>query len=77
MAETAPYPPGTFCWPELATTDQQSAVRAAAAKAIVRFIDLTKQQDEALLGSLFEKQGLKVVPPSEMLRNQYFAAVRA
>jgi len=27
VAETAPYPPGTFCWPELATTDQQSAVR--------------------------------------------------
>jgi TRAP-type C4-dicarboxylate transport system substrate-binding protein len=56
--------------------DQQNVVRGAAAKAIVRFLDLQKQQDEALLGSLFEKQGLRVDAPPDMLRTQYYAAVR-
>jgi hypothetical protein len=42
----------------------------------VRIDDLGRTTDDALLGGLFEKQGLKKVPVSDMLRAQFFAAAR-
>jgi TRAP-type C4-dicarboxylate transport system substrate-binding protein len=47
---------------------QQQALRTAAAKFAVRFEDLGRTQDEALVGRLFEKQGLKRVPVSAAFR---------
>ncbi len=57
--------------------DQQQALRAASAKFFVRFNDLGRTTDAALLGGLFEKQGLKRLPVSESFRAEFRAAARA
>ena len=44
--------------------EQQQSVQAASAKFMVRFGDLGQAQDEALLTTLFERQGLQRVPLS-------------
>jgi TRAP-type C4-dicarboxylate transport system substrate-binding protein len=54
----------------------QTALRDATAKLRVRIDDLGRTTDEALLNGLFDKQGLKKVPVSDMLRAQFFAAAR-
>jgi TRAP-type C4-dicarboxylate transport system substrate-binding protein len=59
------------------TVEQQHAVRVAAAKAIARLEDVGRSQDEALLGGLFVKQGLKEIPVSDGFRSQFFEAARA
>jgi TRAP-type C4-dicarboxylate transport system substrate-binding protein len=56
------------------SADDQSHVRAAAAKAITRVDEVSRLADEQLLGGLFEKQGLKAVPPSDDLKNGWAAA---
>jgi TRAP-type C4-dicarboxylate transport system substrate-binding protein len=56
---------------------QRDAVMSAAAKCSHRFEDVGRQQDEQLLGGLFERQGLKTIPLSPALRAQYFEAARA
>jgi TRAP-type transport system periplasmic protein len=55
----------------------QSALRTLATKYGARFDDLGRRMDEALLGGLFEKQGVKVIHPSETFRAEYFEAARA
>ncbi len=60
-----------------ASERQRQVVMAAAAKCAHRFEEVGKQQDEQLLGGLFERQGLKRVVPSSALRAQYFEAARA
>jgi TRAP-type C4-dicarboxylate transport system substrate-binding protein len=55
----------------------QSALRTLAVKYGARFDDLGRRMDEALLGGLFEKQGVKVIHPSEAFRAEYFEAARA
>jgi TRAP-type C4-dicarboxylate transport system substrate-binding protein len=61
---------------EQLTLEQQAALRAAGAKLGARFGLLTQEQDDALLGGLFAKQGLVpgAVPPQ--LKNEYFEAGR-
>src|SRR5262249_5875099 len=54
----------------------QSALRTLAIKYGARFDDLGRRMDEALLGGLFEKQGVKVIHPSETFRAEYFEADR-
>ncbi|HXU73933.1 MAG TPA: TRAP transporter substrate-binding protein DctP [Polyangia bacterium] len=57
--------------------DQQKTFRSLFAKYDSLFQEMGKRQDEALLGGLFEKQGLKPIPPSEGFRSEFFEAARA
>jgi TRAP-type C4-dicarboxylate transport system substrate-binding protein len=52
----------------------QEVLRAATAKGAQRLSELGNQQDEALLGGLFTKHGLKFVPVSERFRAEFFQA---
>jgi TRAP-type C4-dicarboxylate transport system substrate-binding protein len=54
----------------------QDAIRAAAAKTLVRFEDVGRETEARLLGGLLQKQGLVVAPPTEELRRDFFAAAR-
>jgi TRAP-type transport system periplasmic protein len=63
-------------WDRL-TQKQREAVMAAAAKCAHRFEEVGREQDQQLLGGLFERQGIKMVPLSPALRAQYFEAARA
>lgn len=56
--------------------DVQRYVRAASAKLRGRLDDLNARQDEALLGGLFEKQGVKLVPVSDRFRYEFFERAR-
>lgn len=57
--------------------DQQAALRAGAARVLVGIDELGRRQDEALLGGLFGKQGLRSVPVSAAFRAEYFAAAKS
>jgi TRAP-type C4-dicarboxylate transport system substrate-binding protein len=59
----------------LSLPDQQ-AMRAHSAKLMARLEDLGRSQDEALLGGLFEKQGIKTIVPSAAFRSEFFEAAR-
>jgi TRAP-type transport system periplasmic protein len=63
-------------WDRL-TPKQRDAVMAAGAKCAHRFEEVGREQDGQLLGGLFERQGMKMVPMSPSLRAQYFEAARA
>jgi TRAP-type C4-dicarboxylate transport system substrate-binding protein len=54
----------------------QAVVQAAAAKVGARFTDVTRSQDEALLGGLFAKHGVQTVPASAGFRSDLFEAAR-
>jgi TRAP-type transport system periplasmic protein len=58
-------------------TAHQQALRAAMAKLAARFDDSGRAQDEALVGGLFEKQGMIKVPISDLFRSEFFDAARA
>jgi TRAP-type C4-dicarboxylate transport system substrate-binding protein len=57
--------------------EQQAALRAGAARMLVGIDELGRRQDEALLGGLFTKQGLRTVPVSAAFRAEYFAAAKS
>jgi TRAP-type C4-dicarboxylate transport system substrate-binding protein len=57
--------------------EQQAALREAAAKLRARYEELGRGIDERLLGGLFEKQGMTVIPVSPAFRAEFFAAARA
>ncbi len=63
-------------WDRL-TQHQRDAVMAAAAKCAHRFEEVGREQDAQLLGGLFQRQGIKMVPLSPALRAQFFEAARA
>lgn len=52
---------------------EQQILRAAAARLDRRFESVQADWDAQLLGGLFQKQGLTVVPPSEALRSQFLS----
>jgi TRAP-type transport system periplasmic protein len=56
--------------------EHQQSMRSASAKLVGRFEEVGRQQDDALLGGLFEKQGLKPVPVSDGLRAEFRTASR-
>jgi TRAP-type C4-dicarboxylate transport system substrate-binding protein len=58
------------------TFEQRTAVKAASAKFVVRFEDYGRAADDKLLGSLFEKNGLKRVSVSESFRSEFYAAAK-
>jgi TRAP-type C4-dicarboxylate transport system substrate-binding protein len=57
--------------------EAQRAVRTAVAKLAERSELLARQQEDALLGKVFPKQGLQRVPVGELLLGEFFAAARA
>jgi TRAP-type C4-dicarboxylate transport system substrate-binding protein len=59
----------------LDTKDQQ-AVREAIAKLRIRFEDLVRSQDAALLGGLFAKQGTRPLPPTPTFRAEFLDGAR-
>jgi TRAP-type C4-dicarboxylate transport system substrate-binding protein len=59
------------------TAEQQKTFRSLFAKYDSLFQEMGRRQDEALLGGLFEKQGLKPIPPSEGFRSEFFETARA
>jgi TRAP-type C4-dicarboxylate transport system substrate-binding protein len=56
---------------------QQQAVHTAAARLMRHMEDMGVQQDDALLGSLFEKQGMHRVQVSKSFRTEFLDAARA
>jgi TRAP-type C4-dicarboxylate transport system substrate-binding protein len=57
--------------------ESQKALRAAAAKATLRFEDLNGSQEDALLGGLFDRQGTHLVPASPTFRAGFLETARA
>jgi TRAP-type transport system periplasmic protein len=55
----------------------QQAVRKAAARTVARLEEIGREQDEALLSKLFEKQGLKRVPVTQAFRGEFYSAAQA
>jgi TRAP-type C4-dicarboxylate transport system substrate-binding protein len=56
--------------------EAQQAILTAAAKFQARMEEVGRQQDEALLGGLFKRQGLTTVPVSEGFRQEFFEQAR-
>jgi TRAP-type C4-dicarboxylate transport system substrate-binding protein len=54
----------------------QNALRAAGTKLGLRFDEAGRELEEALLGGLFERQGLKRAPPTEQFRREFLAEAR-
>ncbi|MGZ3443926.1 MAG: TRAP transporter substrate-binding protein DctP [Polyangia bacterium] len=57
--------------------EQQKVFRSTFAKYDALFQEMGRRQDEALLGGLFQKQGLKPIPPSELFRSEFFESARS
>ena len=55
----------------------QQAVKQSAARAIARLEEIGREQDDALLRTLFSKQGLVRVPVDSRFRAEFFAAAQA
>jgi TRAP-type C4-dicarboxylate transport system substrate-binding protein len=53
---------------------QQEAIREAGARLNMRFDERGSTDDKALLGGLFEKQGLKRIPASEAFKSEFHQA---
>jgi TRAP-type C4-dicarboxylate transport system substrate-binding protein len=58
------------------TPAEQVALKAGAARTLWGIEELGRKQDAQLLGGLFQKQGLHVVPVSPGFRSEYFAAAK-
>jgi len=56
--------------------ESQSALRAAAAKATLRFEDVNGSQEDALLGGLFDRQGTHLVDASATFRASFLETAR-
>jgi TRAP-type transport system periplasmic protein len=56
--------------------EQQKIMLAAAAKLAARIDDLSRRQDDALLGGLFQKQGVQPLPVSSAMRREFLGAAR-
>jgi TRAP-type C4-dicarboxylate transport system substrate-binding protein len=56
--------------------DAQEAVQAAAGRLMRRMEDMGEEQDGALIGSLFEKQGMHRVEVPKSFRTEFLNAAR-
>lgn len=54
----------------------QQTIQAAAARAAIQLSELVRAQDRALLGGVFQKQGLKRMPAAAALQRAWFDAAR-
>lgn len=52
----------------------REAVKAAGVQVGMRFEETSRMQDEQLLGGLFARQGIKIVPVSRLLRAEFLEA---
>jgi TRAP-type C4-dicarboxylate transport system substrate-binding protein len=59
------------------TLEQQQALRQAGAKLLAHFDEAGHAQNAALLHGLFERQGLRPLPVSDQLRDDWIEATRA
>jgi TRAP-type transport system periplasmic protein len=57
--------------------EHRATFRGLFAKYDALFQEMGRRQDEALLGGLFQKQGLTPVHPSESFRSEFFEEARA
>src|SRR5262249_20311583 len=57
--------------------EHKAIIKAATARGITHLEDLSRAQDEALLGGLLEKQGVHMLPVSAAMRAQFFDEARA
>jgi TRAP-type C4-dicarboxylate transport system substrate-binding protein len=57
--------------------ESQQAIRTAAAKLRNRLEEVAGEQDSELLGTLFARQGLQLVPASSSFRSDYVQASAA
>ena len=57
--------------------ESQRALRAAATQASLSFEDIDAAQEDALLGGLFDRQGMKRVPASVSFREELLIQARA
>jgi TRAP-type C4-dicarboxylate transport system substrate-binding protein len=57
--------------------EARTALMTSSAEGMQRLEQLGRRQDEELLGGLFAKQGIKLVPASEALRAEFLAQARA
>jgi TRAP-type C4-dicarboxylate transport system substrate-binding protein len=62
-------------WDEL-TVDQRNALMVATGKTQARLEDLSRTQDEQLLGGLFARQGVERTPLSAAFASEFFEAAR-
>jgi TRAP-type C4-dicarboxylate transport system substrate-binding protein len=58
------------------STELQQKVRSAAARALARVDENGHHQDQLLLGSLFARQGMKLMAASEPFRAAFYDAAR-
>lgn len=58
------------------SVEGQQAVKKSAARAIAQLEQVGREQDEAMLGGLFAKQGLKRIQVSETFRAEFFSAAQ-
>ncbi len=56
--------------------EHQQVVRAAGAALAVRFDEVGRRQDKALLGGIFQKRGVEKVPVSAKFRAEFFQSAR-
>jgi TRAP-type C4-dicarboxylate transport system substrate-binding protein len=54
--------------------EHQQVVRGAVAKLAGRLEDISRHDDDVLVGGLFEKQGLTVMAPSPAFKAEFYAA---
>jgi TRAP-type C4-dicarboxylate transport system substrate-binding protein len=66
----------SLVWAKIAYADQQE-VQDATARFVIRFDDVGDTADTQLISGLFERQGLKTLPVSESLRQEWREAGRA
>lgn len=57
--------------------EAREAILSAAAKAAARINAAGQHDDELLLGGVFARSGVRVIPASESMRAQFLAAARA
>ncbi len=57
--------------------EAQQALLTSSANGMMQLVELGRSQDDALLGGLFAKQGIKPVPVSESFRSEFFATALA
>jgi TRAP-type C4-dicarboxylate transport system substrate-binding protein len=57
--------------------ETQAVIRHAAAHGVAHIDAVGREQDQALLGGLFARQGLQTTPVPIALREQYFEAAQA
>ncbi len=56
--------------------EHQQVIRSVVSKLAVRLDEISRREDDALVGTLFARQGLEVSAPSPELRDDFFAAAQ-